>query len=179
MLVEFIRARLDEDELWATEASRRDHTPAPPDGVHWQWVYTDDDQVAEPTPHLHVRINERDDSESGHSDVSLRSREEFPTASVGPLPQFAVHSAGEVLTAVAGHVIRHAPARILRQTTAMRRTLHRHQPHAMGDCRVCEAAHWGTLVCNHCHGRAWPCPDVADLASIWSDHPDYQQEWAP
>jgi hypothetical protein len=25
----------------------------------------------------------------------------------------------------------------------------------------------------------WPCPDLRDLASAWSDHPDYRQEWAP
>jgi hypothetical protein len=29
------------------------------------------------------------------------------------------------------------------------------------------------------HGSvSWPCPEVLDLASVWSDHPDYREEWA-
>ncbi|WP_434744798.1 DUF6221 family protein [Streptomyces sp. A-14] len=33
-------------------------------------------------------------------------------------------------------------------------------------------------VCDHCE-RAAPCPDLRDLAAVYADHPDYQQEWRP
>jgi len=47
-------------------------------------------------------------------------------------------------------------------------------------------------VCNRCTTDAiqirfispteclpWPCPTVRALAAVYSDHPDYRQEWAP
>ena len=77
----------------------------------------------------------------------------------------------------AAHIARHDPARVLREVEAKRRMIGRHQPHSMGNCRVCEAPHWGTQVCNHCSGQAWPCPDLQDLALVYSDHPDYLEEY--
>lgn len=69
--------------------------------------------------------------------------------------------------------------RVLADVAAKRRILERHRPHSMGSCRVCEAPHWGVQVCDHCYGRAWPCPDVLDLAASFSSHPDYREEWRP
>jgi hypothetical protein len=79
----------------------------------------------------------------------------------------------------AEHVARQDPARTLRAVAAKRRILERHTPHGMGDCRVCTAPHWGVLVCNHCYGQAWPCPDVLDLVAEYDDQPGYQPEWGP
>jgi hypothetical protein len=34
----------------------------------------------------------------------------------------------------------------------------------------------------HPAGYGWlpyPCPTVRHLAAVWSDHPDYRQEWKP
>jgi Family of unknown function (DUF6221) len=72
------------------------------------------------------------------------------------------------------------PARVLREVEAKRAILDRHMPH--------ETAFKG-LACNWCSDDVddrpqlakvrWPCPDVRDLAAIWSDHPDYDPAWAP
>lgn len=66
--------------------------------------------------------------------------------------------------------------RALADIAAKRRVLNRHQPHATGDCLHCEMPHWGVLVCNHCYGKAWPCPDVLDLAAPHADHPELPEE---
>jgi Family of unknown function (DUF6221) len=78
------------------------------------------------------------------------------------------------------HIGRHDPARALREVGAGRAILDRHMPH--------ETAFDG-LACNWCSEdvddrpqiakERWPCPDVRSLAAVWSDHPDYRQEWKP
>lgn len=56
----------------------------------------------------------------------------------------------------AEHMARHDPARTFREIAAKRRALH---SYVIGD----DTAMW---------------PTVTAIASIWSDHPDYRQEWA-
>lgn len=58
--------------------------------------------------------------------------------------------------------------RVLRQCEAFRRIVELHEPVDE------EPDGW----CNRCDGDGWPCGTMAALASIWSDHPDYRQEWA-
>lgn len=65
--------------------------------------------------------------------------------------------------------------RVLVEVEAKRRVLDRHAPHTMGQCTECEAPHWGVQVCNHCQ-RAWPCPDVLDVAAAYTDHRDFAPE---
>jgi hypothetical protein len=113
-LVAFLRARLDEDALWATEASRRGDSDAVPGGAHWQWEDADTDDVVIPEPGRDTYVDE------DRGAVSLRSVEEFPTHSVGALPQFAISHAEEVPSAVGGHIVRHDPARVLAEITAKR-----------------------------------------------------------
>ncbi|MFI9598915.1 DUF6221 family protein [Streptomyces sp. NPDC052043] len=82
---------------------------------------------------------------------------------------------------IAEHIAEHDPAQVLREIDAKRRTLERHSPHSSGsvDCSMrCERAHPGVQVCNH-DGRRWPCPDVIDLASVYSGRPGYREEWRP
>jgi hypothetical protein len=80
---------------------------------------------------------------------------------------------------VRAHMAEHDPRRVLREVEAKRRTLDRHTPHSMGGCRVCEAPHWGVQVCNHCYGKAWPCPDILDFATVYADRPGYREAWRP
>lgn len=147
-LVEFLRARLDEDESTA-EAARRQvaERACPPPQVdewaaragHWgvvPWLY------------------------SGRAEADL-----------------AQWGRVEIATLANDHVARHDPARVLAEVEAKCALLARHEPHSMSGCRVCEAPHWGVQVCNHCE-RAWPCPDVRDLARIWRSHPEFREEWA-
>lgn len=68
--------------------------------------------------------------------------------------------------------------RVLDEVAAKRRILDRHTPHSMGQCTECEVPHWGVQVCNHCR-RAWPCPDVRDLADPYTGHCDYNEAWRP
>ena len=68
----------------------------------------------------------------------------------------------------------------LRMVKAGRSIMSRHTPHQPA---------FGGPACNWCSEdvddrpqiakERWPCPDVLSLAAVWSDHPDYDQEWAP
>lgn len=76
------------------------------------------------------------------------------------------------------HVMRHDPARVLREVAAKRKILARHAPHRTAS---------GGLACDWCSEDtddrpqlakvSWPCGDVRDIAAIWSDHPGYDPSW--
>ncbi len=81
----------------------------------------------------------------------------------------------------ADHIARHDPARTLREVEAMRAILAEHGPanggRDAGRCRVCTAiTHTGMGQTDARRFRA-PCPTLLFLAAIYSDHPDYRQEW--
>lgn len=77
------------------------------------------------------------------------------------------------------HIARHDPARVLAQCEALR--------------AVVERADVECVCTTHGHDRADDCAQcvacnavatadgyvLADLAGIWSDHPDYRDEWRP
>jgi len=69
----------------------------------------------------------------------------------------------------AAHIARHDPARVLREVAAKRAILAEHQEAASGG--YCELCYYGY------GGGSWPCPTVRALASVYSDHPDYREEW--
>lgn len=80
------------------------------------------------------------------------------------------------------HMARHDPARALRDVEAKRAILAEHGPANGGRnadrCRVCTAiTHTGV---GHTDARRFraPCPTLLFLAAVYSDHPDYRQEWA-
>jgi hypothetical protein len=84
---------------------------------------------------------------------------------------------GTRYTVVAAHIARHDPARVQREIEAKRAILAEHQraPKPLPGmswypCRVCTRDRYP---------QSWPCATVRALAAVWSDHPDYQQEWAP
>ena len=166
-LVQWLRAQLDNDALWATEASREYGEAAHEGGVHWQWVEPDTDTpvVADPSRGQHLT----DDAENFR--FSLRSVEEFPRRHVGPLPLFAIHIAEEIPAAVAGHIAAHDPARVLREIEAKRGIIaaHERRPMPKGD----------TADCAHCWGAVWPCPTLRLLALPYADKPGYQESWRP
>lgn len=173
-IVAFIRARLDEDEWWAREASRpRDGAP-PAEGVHWHWVDGETDEPLTMDPMLGDELND-----GGRAD--LRSVEEFPTRSVGLLPLFPVSYAQEVSTVAAAHIARHDPARVLREVTAKRRVLAAverwRDPHPGLDCTNDDDPWAPCELHAAATGRLDPYVLVL-LAGCWSDHPDYDQAWA-
>ena len=72
------------------------------------------------------------------------------------------------------HIARHDPARVLREVTAKRAIVTRYAAvrRAFGDR---EGGLWPDVTRREkSHAYATLC----DLAGIWSDHPDYQDEWA-
>ncbi|CAM5264052.1 DUF6221 family protein [Streptomyces badius] len=71
---------------------------------------------------------------------------------------------------VRAHAARHDPARTLREVEAKRRILRAHAKWCEGRCEAkypeggFDAAHY------------W---SIKALATVYADHPDYQQEWRP
>jgi len=71
-------------------------------------------------------------------------------------------------------------ARVLAECAAKRAII---AEHGRGDsyvsdwCETC-AQWWASEVGEGPPGVAWPCLTLKVLAAVYSDHPDYQQEWA-
>ena len=94
----------------------------------------------------------------------------------GPAP-------GSIDAPAAEHAARHDPARVLREVAAKRAILAEHGPANGGRdpdrCRVCTAI--APTGMGHTDARRFraPCPTLLFLAAVYSDHPDYRQEWKP
>lgn len=86
-------------------------------GEHWRWEYAGlhDDRADSPVP---LDTTGAMIAEGGA--VGLRSVEQYPTSSVGPLPNMAFE-ASEVGVGVAAHILRHDPASVLRRCAADRK----------------------------------------------------------
>lgn len=112
-ILDFWAACLEEDRLWAQQASRS-HERYLATGVHWQWADGDTDEVIELDPFTMDQVG------SG----CLASAEKFPLEYVGGLgPIFAILSAEEVPVAVAGHIVRNDPATALLRIESEERLL--------------------------------------------------------
>ncbi|NKT97299.1 DUF6221 family protein [Prescottella equi] len=130
-LVEFLRARLDEDEQTATAATSATFGEDP------TWT-SKDDGTGEQT-HGYVMADH--------------------TAICG-------HDGDDVLLPVADHIARHDPVRVLREVEAKRRVI--------DECA--EVLDVGGWEYDDAPELAWNT--ACSLAAVYSDHPDYQQEWA-
>lgn len=203
-IVAFINARLDEDELSALAASAPYRYAAqgatvPPGGVHWTWVVGENW-----TP---VTVDPAADDTVGGPDyygcsVNLASVEEWRTEGsdhgwpVRTMPRTVANQMVEVDSSAAGHIVRHDPARALREVGAKRRTMARHQPveqwvghthlppehpgarRLIGvDCSTCRTGTCWDDYDASCGALPWPCPEVRDVAAPYSEHPDFRQEW--
>ncbi|GAA1676299.1 hypothetical protein GCM10009733_086580 [Nonomuraea maheshkhaliensis] len=159
-LITFIRARLDEDERGA-----RDATPGPwsyDPGKEW---YDGDDFVTMTNGQEFV----------GYGGMSLFRGAVCITGDAGH-----AQSAKD-----AEYIAGHDPARALRETEAGRRTLARHTPAPSAEAGPLQDAESpsgaepdGALRCQY-DGQPWPCPDLRDLAAPYADHPGYRDEWRP
>ena len=69
---------------------------------------------------------------------------------------------------VSRHIVRHDPARVLREVTAKRALLTEHTPNR----DICDAHDPITL-------ETEPCNVILALAAIYSDHESYLDEWRP
>jgi hypothetical protein len=67
--------------------------------------------------------------------------------------------------------------RLLREVESKRRILARHEPIEV----------FGQVLCTYCGvikgasrpDASWPCPDLRDLAEVYSDRAGYQEAWRP
>jgi len=81
----------------------------------------------------------------------------------------------------AQHAAHHDPARALREIAAKRAIVTGHSwfsptigPNAGKPC----CTRCGAGLDDVYLTEPWPCDDLRILAAVWSDHPDYKQEWA-
>ena len=162
-LVEWLRAQLDEDQWWAREASRRYGSESPVAGVHWHWECGEHGQEMSLDPALDETLTCPVDEDCFQA--SLRSVEEFPTASVGPLPVFAVPYADEQPVTSAGHIVRHDPARVLAEVAAKRRIVD----------GLADADPYSGYIT-----ATFTAEDALRLLALpYADRPGYREEWRP
>ena len=153
-LVEFLLARIAEDEAWADAC----------EGLHWEWRGNELDDLVTPDPAIDEYID-------GESVCSLRSVETFPYGSMsGEGPRFLIHSAEDTLATAAGHIARHDPARVLRECEAKRQIIadwaseKRDGPHH-------DSASIAVVFALRRVLRI--------MATEYADHPDYRYGWRP
>lgn len=119
-LVTWLRAQLDQDELWALAASAPYHGDGPtvPGGLHWTWAVGENWDPVDVDPTVSY-VGEPNDTIS----VSLVTREEFPLDWSPRGLNGKVLGAEEMRTGDGGHIVRWDPARVLAEVDAKRRIL--------------------------------------------------------
>jgi len=187
-LVAWLKTQLDEDELWAKAASAPPHwrdQPPVEGGVHWTWAVGENWEPVQVDP-LTEYVGE--DVEDGAP--ALVTVEGWTTSYDRRPLAHKVLDPDEVRTVDAGHIVRHDPARVLREVEAKRAILAGH-PFEQGTVGGC---------CGTCHGAGrievywdgeeetvehvdtemvWPCPTVRNLTAAYIDREGFREEWRP
>ncbi|MET9950134.1 DUF6221 family protein [Streptomyces sp. NPDC006339] len=159
-LVEFLTARLDEDERVA-----RDARPAREDPSSGTWIaYTHD-----PGP-----------ADLQEASVALVGAVPDDPSSTGGM-DWAVCEAGQGVRAgaISAHLALHDPTRVLAEVDAKRRIVDEHPNVNDGDCGACVKGHWGYPTHGGSSPERWPCPTLRLLALPYAEHPDYDEAWRP
>lgn len=150
-IIEFLRARLAEDEAVARAAIVPEHTgeyhPHPPFA---EWVYHPGGEVEYANSSHDVPLHGGRMGTSGPAYVTMDHEGLLPSVEddVGP------------------HIARHDPARVLREVESKRRIVD-------WECR------YRTTV--EKRGEDWAhraTGPLRALASVYADHPDYRDEWS-
>lgn len=161
-LVEFLRARLFEDEdtaRWAADYRSRPNGGADLSGdERWQWVDPRNDE--------RLRLGRRP-MDHLQRPVALRSVNEYPWQSRPGFGPHHVLDVSFVKEGVALHVARHSPARVVAEAHVKRRLLELHS--RMNGTGVCQAC--GERV------RDGGCTTLRLLAMPYADHPAYRTNW--
>ena len=151
-LVAFLRARVDEDEQVAREATRG------------PWRVANVEYGA-------AIVNGPDVMQDGGRDWATGERLQVlrPLSVIPP----DVDYGSVVELADAAHIARHDPARVLREVEAKRRTVEIHYDYR-GVCPTCFS-----LRNQPAQREPYPCDTLMLLALPYADHPDYRDEWKP
>lgn len=139
-LVASLTAALEAEERVALAACGRDGEPGQPE--HWHWECTEDDTPVDID--LAIAGGEEYLEHGEHFRVGLRSVQQYPTRSVGPLSHLVL-SDEEVRPQDARHIARHDPARTLRQVAAHREILNRYAETLRDYARSLERARGGPI----------------------------------
>lgn len=80
---------------------------------------------------------------------------------------------------IVDHYLRHEPARVLREVEAKRRIMERHSrdDSFLKDADYCRGCPPDTIGFPEVELN--DCPELRDLAAVYSDHEAYQAEWRP
>ena len=166
-LVEFVKARVDEEEEAARAASHGGRWRYEPGDSVGAWMLYDE--------HWSIASVTTYDTEG--YDYSAR------------MPAF--RNPGYVDPDANGrHIARHDPARALREVEAKRRILELHTPQDYGHITYADGhtvvTDWACYTCRTgemdsdgaIEPDPAPCDTLRALASIWSTHSDFNEEWA-
>lgn len=146
-----------------------------PELEHWQWETCHGDRYVDPTAAEDAYLEEK---------VSLRSIEQYPTRSVGPLPTFAIGSTEEVQAAAAALILMGDPASVRARVDAERARLATHEALRFGGhIRADSGAQVKVTArcCSTCSPARglWPCPEWRWTAAGWCTWPGYDPAWRP
>lgn len=164
-LLAFLEAQWELAQRAALAISgREDEAGRVPD--HWQWVDGDNDRPVDVD--LAIAGNQ---AYLGVHQASLRSVEEYPTASVGDLPVFVLHCCSEVSPQAARHIMLNDPAAAVRRVRAERLMMAGHKPFQM--------IHGAPSCTNrNCDGdEPWPCYHARIIASAYEERPGFDPAW--
>lgn len=169
-LIAFLHARITEDETWAREASRKGDRYTPT-GEHWRWECESTDTPAAIDPMLDEYVRGVD-----NSFVGLRSIEQYPTTWGSSIPHLVISEQSELSPAVAEHIARHDPARVLAEVAAKRARINRWEQAN----RLLPEGESPSVIRNELLSvrRAYALV-LADDAQVYDQHPDYRLEWRP
>lgn len=82
--------------------------------------------------------------------------------------------------AVAVHMARHDPARVLAECVAKRRIVELHSRYECDTAGYPGHERCGEIaVCDKCDDARFPCDTLRLLALPYADHPDWREEWRP
>jgi hypothetical protein len=181
-IVDFLKARIREDEKWArlVSAPPSELDPEPVDGVHWDWVVGPD---CEPLDIPDPFSKEANGMLTETGTIAWLSTVEKYHLVEGDDPAPGIYSDGihNMEGPTAAHIARHDPARVLREVAAKRAILEDH--------RIIKAdidTEEFDLGCERCHfnrdegvAGCGYCPTLKALAAVYGDHPDYDERWKP
>lgn len=168
-LVEFIAARLDDDERIA-RAAVDDRANGEPE--HWRWECAHDDTPLDVD--LAIASNDEYLEHECHAGVGLRSVVDYPS-SAGMYGHLVIDGE-EVRPQDARHIARHDPAQVLAEVAAKRAIAAEHaQGHDSIWCRRCDPAGGDAFTDGD---ASYPCKTLRLMAAMYAGHPDYDQGWA-
>lgn len=79
----------------------------------------------------------------------------------------------------AAHVVRHDPARVLREIDAKRQLLDEHPDVNDGSCGTCVDGQWGYPTHGGSSPQRFPCRTLRLLALPYAGRPGYNEDWRP